>query len=169
MTLKLLGAILTVIGCGGMGLRVAAAYRREISALEQLYMGIDYMECELRYRMPPLPALCDATSHAVKGPVGAFFSILSVTLGKHVSPRVRSCVEEALGTAALPDTVKGYISILGDTLGQFDLEGQLQGLSNLREQLANALENRRKDQGNRMRIYQTLGLCAGAAIAILLL
>lgn len=169
MSYKLIGACLTVLGCGGMGLRMAASYRREIIALEQLRIAVEYMQCSLRHRLTPLPQLCDEASEVTKGDISFFFSRLSAILKKHISPNVRSCVTVAIEEALLTDFIADYVSTLGDILGQFDISGQLQGLENLSEQLSIELENRRKDNGSRIRSYQTLGLCAGAAMAILFL
>ena len=54
-----------------------------------------------------------------------------------------------------------------DQIGRFDLEGQLQGLESVRVYCRDQLDNLAKDRDVRLRSYQTLGLCAGAALAIL--
>lgn len=169
MKLKLIGAVFMIFGCGRMGWKIAAAYRKEAHALDALCHAFSFMQCELRYRLTPLPYLCEATSAAITGPVSVFFSRLSSELKKQISPDVRCCVETVLSAEKLPQAAQVYLRLMGDTLGQFDLEGQLQGLAYLMDETTTALENHRKDQGNRLRSYQTLGLCAGAAMAILFL
>ena len=56
---------------------------------------------------------------------------------------------------------------MGSSLGRFDLEGQLQGLESVRIYCREQLDELSKDRDVRLRSYQTLGLCAGAALAIL--
>ena len=58
MELKLLGAILIVAGCGGYGFSLCTRYRKRERALSDLVRALDRMECELQYRLTPLPELC---------------------------------------------------------------------------------------------------------------
>ena len=57
--------------------------------------------------------------------------------------------------------------LLGRWLGRFDLDGQLKGLDAVRQECRRHLEELNNNREVRLRSYQTLGLCAGAAIAIL--
>ena len=57
MILKVIGVILVIAGCGGVGFRIAANHRLEEKTLRQLIGILDYMECELQYRLTPLDLL----------------------------------------------------------------------------------------------------------------
>jgi hypothetical protein len=48
MYLKLTGAILIVVGCGGYGIMMAMNHRKEVNALHQLVRVMEEMICELR-------------------------------------------------------------------------------------------------------------------------
>ena len=65
--------------------------------------------------------------------------------------------------------VCGGLRNLGISLGRFDLPGQLQGIHTARGECQSALDRLCSNRDNRLRSYETLGLCAGAALAILLL
>ena len=58
---------------------------------------------------------------------------------------------------------------LGESLGRFDLPGQLRGLEAIRRETEQTLQEVHAQRENRLRSYQTLGLCAGASLAILFL
>ena len=58
MYIKLTGAILIIAGCGGYGIMLSRAHRKEVNALHELVLVLDRMLCELEYRMTPLPELC---------------------------------------------------------------------------------------------------------------
>ena len=58
MTYKWIGAMCIVLACGGFGITLAAAQRREERELSNLIRALDYMTCELQYRLTPLPELC---------------------------------------------------------------------------------------------------------------
>ena len=60
-------------------------------------------------------------------------------------------------------------SWLGASLGRFDLQGQLQGIESVRAQCRKDLAELEDNRDQRLRSYQTLGLCAGCALAILFL
>ena len=57
--------------------------------------------------------------------------------------------------------------MLGTSLGRFDLTGQLNGLEQVRSHCRRELEALAGNRDQRVRGYQTLGICAGAALAIL--
>lgn len=168
MTLKTLGAILVLIGCGGFGILIAAAHRREVNALRHLILAIDYMSSQLQYQLTPLPELCSRTADMSKGTVKTFFAALSKQLQCQVSPNVQKCVDAVLSCdLSIPVQTRDVIAQLGDTLGCFDVQGQLQALSGARTQAETVLSSCLHNQDVRLRSYQTLSLCAGAALAIL--
>ena len=170
MYLKILGACLVVLGCGGVGFGIANGCRQEEKALRQLLSSLDYMQCELQYRLTPLPELCRKVSAASEGLMRPVFLGLAVALEDRITPDVERCMDLALGQVCqMPKLAVQVLSQLGRSLGRFDLEGQLRGLEAAREEARGKLEALEKDRAVRMRTYQTLGLCAGAALAILLI
>lgn len=169
MMYKFWGAALVVLSCGGFGFTMAAAHRREVRMLNAFIAAISFMRCELQYRCTPLPELCKKTSVMMQNMIGRFFHILSVELESQICPDTRSCALNALSKIKeLPRSVQDCIISMADTLGCFDLEGQLQGLSQAEQQAGRILEKLTYEQDKRLRSYQTLGLCAGAALAIIL-
>ena len=68
----------------------------------------------------------------------------------------------------MPARVRRLLVQLGQTLGRFDLSGQLQGIRAVQKRCEETLEMIRKNRDERLRSYQTLGVCAGAALAIIL-
>ena len=168
MNFKWIGAILVIFGCGLAGFSICAAYRREERELRQLISALDYMVCELQYRMTPLPELCRMAGQERSGCVGRLLMNLSKELESQVSPDVQSCLAVAAATAGqLPSRIQEAVCILGASLGRFGLEGQLQGLETVRSYCRAEAESMALNRDARLRSYQTLGLCAGAALAIL--
>ena len=56
---------------------------------------------------------------------------------------------------------------LGNSLGLFELEGQIKGVESVRNDCAQQLKQLSHNDQLRLRSYQTLALCAGAALAII--
>lgn len=167
--MKWIGVMLIVGGCGLFGYSLAAAHKREERALMSLISSLDYMQCELQYRLTPLPDLCRQAGQQNRSQVGQVLLMLARELECQISPDVESCMEEALGSNLdLPNRTRTAFETLGQSLGRFDLEGQIRGLEAVRSFCRAELERLGKDRDSRLRNYQTLGLCAGAALAILL-
>ena len=169
MYLKLTGAILILVGCGGYGIMMAVTHRKEVAALHQLARVMEEMICELEYRLTPLPQLCRFGAEQTKGPLKAFFLSLAKAMDEQISPDVGICSLAALkATPGLPSFTASLLQTLGQTLGRFDLTGQITSMERCKQSCMGQLEVLEHQQSQRLRSYQTLGFCAGAALAILL-
>ena len=168
--IKLFGAILTVVGCGSVGFQIAANYRREERALQQLLRILEFMACELQYRLTPLPALCKQIGRLYRQMPAQVFVILASEMESQIAPDAACCMLAALHKCCdIPPITRGILSDLGTLIGKFDLGGQIKGLHTASEECRRNLDELTKHRDSRLRSYQTLGLCAGAALAILLI
>lgn len=168
--MKWVGVVLLIAGCGSVGFQLAASQVREERSLRQLTALLDFMACELQYHLPALPELCRNTAAQATGTLSHFFLALAGEIDAQISPDVERCLEAALQhTEHVPDITKTMLQTLGKTLGRFDLDGQVRGLESVRLEARRQLKELEHNRSNRLRSYQTLGLCAGAAVAILLL
>lgn len=170
MELRWIGALLIVTACGGCGFSMAAGRRREEKLLGQLLQILQLLEAELRYRLTPLPDLCRMAAGETRGTLRTLFLNLYRELSWQKLPDAGSCMAAAIQrTGDLPSVVRRPLVQLGQTLGRFDLEGQLQGLQSVEKRCLHSLESIQNNRDERLRSYRTLGICAGAALAILLL
>lgn len=170
MSYRLMGGALIVAACGGYGLALAAGYRQREKELESLAQLLSLMENQLSYQLTPLPELCRQAGKEEGGIVGEVFRNLARELEGQSAPRVAECMALAIAASRpLPPGLRPILLRLGKSLGRFDLPGQLRGLQSARQQCAAQLESLRADREPRLRSYRTLGLCAGAALVILLL
>lgn len=168
MILKLIGAALIIAGCGGIGFRIAANHRQEEKNLRQLIGILDYMECELQYRLTPLPELCRQAAKEFSGLLGKTFAELSLVMEAQALPDLNTCMNAAVEKfPGLTPLTREELLFLGKSVGRFDIEGQLKGLEAVRQDCRRQLEGLSCNRETRLRSYQTLGLCAGAALAIL--
>lgn len=168
MTIKWIGAALIIGACATMGCYAAISSKREEAALRQLISALDFMSSELQYRLTPLPELCRMAGKESGKGVGTVLLRLAQELEAQISPDVESCLNMALKTSGdLPRRVTEAFRIFGTSLGRFDVEGQIQGLDSVRSYCRRELEQLSLNRDARLRGYQTLGLCAGAALAIL--
>lgn len=170
MSLKIIGAILVLVGCGGCGFAMAAAQRREEQCLRQLQRAMEYMDCELQFKQTPLPQLCANTAGILTGPMKLVFARLYQELEAQVAPDASYCMNAAIAAfPGLAGQVREALQQLGNSLGQFDLTGQQKGMASVAAICQEGIEALSYNRSSRLRSYQTLGLCMGAALAILFL
>lgn len=168
MTYKWIGAILVISGCGGFGFYAAARHRREERILRQLHRIIEYMECELQFSLAPLPELCRHAGKEASGILQKLFLDLTRELNWQLSPDVCSCMRIALQrNPELPQSARKLLLQMGRTLGSFDLPGQLREFASLKSVCELEIKSLEANKDTRLRSYQTLGLCTGAALVIL--
>ena len=170
MLYKWIGSVLIVASCSGCGFAIAAGKRREERLIHQLLDVLQFMENELQYRLTDLPELCRMAAANSQGILRAVFSNLFRELNFRKLPDAGSCMYAAIGRSGdVPSAVRRLLVQLGNSLGQFDLSGQLNGIRAVRVRCGESLERIRKNREERLRSYQTLGVCAGAALAVILI
>lgn len=169
MDYKWIGAVLIIAGCGGFGFSLAAGHRNQERSLQRILRILDFMASELHFHATPLPQLCAGAAKLYDKPEARVFSRLAESLESHESPEVAACLESVLTEVQLPPETRGILCQVGTTLGRFDLEGQLKGLEEGRELCRHQLKLLGENRDTRLRNYQTLSLCTGAALAILLI
>ena len=168
MNLKIIGAVCVIVACGGAGFLMAAQYLSNIRMHTDMIIALNYMESDLHYRCTPLPSLCRQASEQVYGKVRLVFMELADELEAQISPNAELCMASVLDKLCLTHSKLGSIFMeLGRNLGTFDMDGQMLALRNVRNLCSEELKQLQKGRAGRVRSYQTLGLCAGAAIAIL--
>ena len=168
MNYKLIGGFLVVLCCGGFGFGICAACKHEEWMLRQLASALDFMLCELQYRLTPLPELCRQAGLHGKGVIGQIFCAFGEELENCLNSNVDTCMEQILhNNERLPRQLRENLELLGTSLGRFDLDGQVEGLERVRQQCRHDIAQLSADKQQRFRSYQTLGLCAGAALVIL--
>ena len=170
MNLKLIGAGCIVIGCGGWGFYIATMQKIHIQMLRRMLSAVEMMECDLQYRRTPLSRLFRIAGEMSGGKLGKVFIMLAQELDAQVAPNASCCMAVVLNRCqGLPADIVELFQLLGNTMGKFHLEGQLMGLEAVRNGCEYQLQRLLDNIDARIRSYQTLGLCAGAAMAILFL
>lgn len=168
MVRKWIGAGCVFLACGAGGFCAAGALKKEEQLLLQTKRMLEKMESELSCRVTTLPQLC-LCSVGCGRQLERLYEKLSDTLEQNIYSDAASCMEAVLCDEQLPQSVRKIHSMLGQTMGRFDLAGQLEELSAVKSVCQDALIIHRQTMSQKSKTYQTLGLCVGAALAILLL
>ena len=168
MNVKWIGAVFVILACGSCGFLMAAHHRNRIQQFRNLIAALQYMESELRYRYTPLPQLCRLAGEQNYGKISKIFLLLADELDAQISPNASNCMAATLDKLEGLDTALcEVLKELGNNLGRFDADGQVRGMESVRNACQEKLQILSLNMDSRLRSYQTLGLCAGAAIAIL--
>ena len=170
MSINGIGAILTVAGCSCFGFSMVHAYKREVRILKNLISALHFMENMLQFNLCPLPELCRKTGARAAGTVQEIFFNMARELDWQVEPDAYSCMHAALSKSqSVSSLTKSYFLRLGISLGQFDLAGQVRELAAIRSSCEQDLQQLTSNQESRLRSCQTLCICSGIALAILLI
>lgn len=170
MEFKLIGALLLVLGGGCVGMIISAVHRREIYFIRQLLSVINFMECELQYNLTALPSLCRQASNVCSGALCNILNVFAGELDHQICANAPACMVAVVEkNSTLTPHARECILQLGQSLGAFELQGQLRSLEHTRKICNGKLNQLETDKEVRLRSYKTIGLCAGAALAILLI
>lgn len=157
-------------GCGGFGFSVAREAMAQERLLRQLLETLEFMESEIQYRLTALPELFQLCALRSTGALRRLFLELAGELDKRSAPRVEQCLRTALDKQpGIPGKLRAILYRLGKSLGRFDLPGQLQSIAAAKEACRRELRALERNRDQRLRSYRTLGLCVGAALAVLLI
>ena len=149
---------------------LAREHRKKEDYLEKILQILDHLAAELQTNLTPLPTACRLAAGTSKDDMAQLFSRLSQQLDLQIEVNPAGCMKVALAQSqGLPEVVQQRLLTLGDNLGRYDLEGQLAGIRAVQQLCRRDLEGLIRDRETKLRSYQTLGLCTGAAVAILLL
>ena len=166
---KWIGALLIMAGCGGSGFSMAYRQMKRERTLEQLEQVLTHMECELKYRLTPLPDLCVMVSQCVDGTLKLVLKEFSRELERMALPDAYSCMQSTLNKTGVSDRdIRELLMETGRSLGRYDLEGQLKGIGHIKERCSIRLEEVRARKAEQIRCYRVLGLSAGMALVILM-
>ena len=168
--LQIVGTALVLGGCGGCGFSMAAQYRSLEQNLRQTQNALEILQCEIQCRLTPMPELCGILDSACPGPVGAFFRELRGELCLPDAGELSVCAGAAVSRVRdLPAPCKKILLELCATLGRYDTDAQMRSIVAAKDETLRTLEELRAGEAGRIRSYRALGLCGGAALAILLL
>lgn len=167
--LKWVGAACVIIGCGVWGFCVAERMRRQERELRQLLQALEYLYSTLMYHQSPLPDLLSGAASAVGGTIGRVLQELKEQLLLQELSNAGQCMSAALVRRSVMQETRQVLMLLGTSLGQFDLSGQQAALEAVRAECNRRLNVLCTGLEQKVRSYRILGLCAGGALAILLL
>ena len=169
--LKVIGALMLLCGCSGIGLMQVTYMEKRIKTIRSLLCALEIMERELSFRMPLLEEILATAVRSTEDPTRSFlFSCeneLKNTADKSFFDIWKDAANEQL--ACLKKCDLDHVFALGRVLGRYDSEGQRQAIGQAHSALKQSLSNAEYDRNSRGRVCKALSATAGALLVILLL
>lgn len=170
MNYKWIGAIFIFSSCSGFGISLMIHRVQEEALIQQLEHILDEMLWELPFQLTPLPELVRHASNRANKQLQMLFSAFAYQLDRQVLPDASSCMDAAIADSNIPFLhIRKLLNVIGNSLGRFDLSSQLKGLNSAKELCAIEHAALHADRTDRLKCFQALSFCAGAALVILLI
>ena len=167
--IKWIGAGLILLGAGGFGVGKAAKFYRQMRQLRSFSNALEILKCELNYTLLPLPELCRVTAERSERVCACVLREYARLL-EQGSPRkmaAAACLEN--NALCLPEEAQTALLDLFSSMGRYDLDGENRLLSRTQLRLEAAIRTGEAEKRPMVKGYAALGLCTGAALAILLM
>lgn len=170
--IRLLGAGMIVLSSACVGFGAASGVRRQCAQLEGFLWALDAMKSEMSCRLTPLAELFGALGACPQPDVGAFFTAAGRELTTPPGCSLPVSFKRALNAA--PELKIGQQGVqalyaLAVNLGKFDLQAQLTAIDACAGRISAALKTLQEQKRARCRSYETIAICAGLALAVVLL
>ena len=168
---KLLGAALIVTGASSVGIRMALRVRQEEQLLRSIVRVLELWRCEIGSSLTPTVQLCELAAGICKGMLKDVFTAAAQRMALQEDADAASVMEAVLLRfgSRLPLSCICRLRELGSILGAYDAQQQTQALEALIARVNGSVDELRSGAAERCRSYEVMGVCAGCALAIILL
>jgi len=151
-----------------LGIMLANKYKDRVTDLKQMRSALNILKTKIVYTYEPLPEIFLEISSKFTNSIGEIFKLSSSKMK-----------EKSAGTAwkeALLETKTNMnkedlktIESLSKLLGKTDVDGQLSEIELLEKFIDEQIEKAEGEQRKNEKLYKSLGVIAGLAIAIILI
>ncbi len=168
---RAIGAILVFLGCSAAGFSAAYSLKRERDLLRAFAGALTLLRSGVAYGAQSIAELFSEAAETAPAPLSGLFRDLSASVAQRPGERLSEHVNVAVCaySEAVPLPVREAMRSLGAALGGSDTEGQLHAIALCEERIRAAERSAEASLPERGRMRRTLGVCLGAAIAILFL
>lgn len=169
--MKLAGVLFVVISAASMGFRFSYAVRQRCNLLGQLILALRLLKSELSAHGTPIPEAFAFLAASTKGSTAEYFSAAAKQMHQKrwITPEGSlEFASDKLKELLPDDPVRMILRDMASYIGRFELESQLSGIECAVIRLEEIRKQAEQEKTLRCRTYRALGLCAGLALAILL-
>lgn len=171
--LKLTGAVLLFCSCSGLGFLKSRRYRGRITQLAELIHIMGFIKGEISFAVSTLPEAMERISGKTSEPFAGFLHVLSERMRQYSGEDFSHILGELMGEM-LKDTYldKEDLEEFYQTacnLGYLDKEMQIHMLEQYLKEQEEKIRTLRTQLPEKMKLFCSLGILAGAFLIILLI
>lgn len=166
--MKLAGIVFIVLSAGSVGYGMAVAMKKKCIVLRQLLDSLQVLKNEIALCGTPLPQAFALMAVSAEGELERIFSDVAKDMDQHRWVTPYASFQAAMETVS-EEEISPILLSLARKLGKYDIDAQLQGIEMARCQTEELLQQLERERHVKSRTYETLGICAGLAVAILLI
>lgn len=170
---KVLGFILIMAGCTGLGMWYSVQFRLHIRNLKQMCHILMLMEGQVRFGRSTLPECCMQIAQRVEEPFKSsleeIYENVNKNNGSSFGQVSRDCYERKLKKLVVSEKEKeGFIACFANAGFEED-DMQIQNIAQERQELETDLEELNKSLASRCKLAMSLGTMSGVLLMILFL
>ena len=166
--MKLAGVIFILASAWSVGCRFSSSMKLRCELVKRLMDALQILRNELSFLGTPLSDAFRAVAGSSVGPWGQVFGDMAARMEMERWLTPETAAEKALVLVNDEPVVHIMMNLAGK-LGSYDLEAQLCGIDYAVDAAKSLLCELEEEKKLRSKTYKTLSICAGAAIAILLI
>ena len=169
--IRILGAALLTVGCGGLGLSAVKRLDDRVRDLRELSTGLEILQRELSWRLSPLPRALEAASGGTNGRAAQFFICCAKGTEQPAGAPFRILWDRGLEQCylQLSREDRALLGQLGSVLGRYDGDSQRQAVENVLAGLSRQQAQAEDDRRRLGRVYGVLGVTAGLFLTLVLI
>ena len=168
--IRVLGAALLTVGCGGLGLSAVNRLDSRVRDLRELSAGLEILQRELGWRLSPLPKALEAAGEGTHERAAQFFAFCAQGIEQLAGVPFRALWNRGLEQCPLrlSREDRALLEQLGPVLGRYDGDSQRQAVENVLTGLLRQQTQAEDDRRRLGRVYGVLGLTAGLFLTLML-
>ena len=168
--IRIMGAALLILGCGGLGLSAVNRLDGRVRDLRELSAGLEILQRELSFRLSPLPEALEAAAGGTHERAAGFFAFCARGAKQLDGSPFRTFWSGELERSPLrlSREDRALLEQLGPVLGRYDGESQRQAVENVLAGLSRRQAQAEDDRRRLGRVYGVLGLTAGLFLTLML-
>lgn len=170
--MKIAGIIFIVLSTGSVGFGISAALKKRCRMIRQIISALSILKEEIFCRNTPLPQGFALMAASVQGVPERIFSHMAKEMNRNrwLSPReaMQRALEKETDISCQDPVAEAFLELSAE-LGKYDRENQVRVLDQTIIHMESLLQAAEQESSGRSKTYETLGICAGISMAILLI
>lgn len=171
--LKLLGAVLVILGSTGFGLAYREDLRQTLYNTRSLAMILELMKSEIAYSKATLPEACRMAGEKMEDPFKSYLlgicEIMRTNKGLPFDKVWKQEMGKCMKSLLLGEGDKELFLQFSDSTGYADNRMQLLALEKYSDLFAQSVKKQEESMENKARVVMSMGLTGGIFLTIVLL